>query len=212
VHAPISRSHQVPPAARLAVLGLSFVCLAAGLLACGSATRTPRPSPSLIVLDFSPRPSTTAGPSPAPRPSVATWPLGWDESFCTMFAQAIDAQQLLVDVQLDIQDGNNHDARLLADELINSAKGATASIATLPAWTDAQSTVTAIGGLMDLGSRAASEYHAWFADGKAAALRRARDLRTQDGGQVPDVNTDLAALAAKGLACQDTPLVLEAPK
>ena len=128
-----------------------------------------------------------------------------------MFSQAVDAQQLLVDVQLDIADGKNHDARLLADELVTAANGATATIGTLPVWPDAQSAVAAIGGLMDLGAQAGTEYHAWFADGKQAALRRARDLRTQNGGQVPNANTLLAALADKGLVCPDTPLALEGP-
>ena len=129
-----------------------------------------------------------------------------------MFVKAVDAQQLLVDVELDIQDGNNHDARLLADELTQSANSATDLVGTLPEWPDADLAVGAMAGLMDLGSRAGAEYHAWFADGKRAALGRARDLRNQNGGQVPEANTDLAALAGKGLTCQDTPLVLEAPE
>ena len=44
-----------------------------------------------------------------------------------------------------------------------------------------------------------------------AALRRAKDLRSQNGQQVPGANSDLADLADKGIACQDTPLVLERP-
>ena len=207
----MNRHQQASPAVRFAVLGLSLVCLTAGVVACDSPARTPRPSPSLIVLDFTPRPSTTAAASATPGPSLATWPLGWDESFCTMFGQAVDAQQLLVDVQLDIADGNNHDARLLTDELVTAANGATAAITALPEWPDAQSAVAAVGGLMDLGTQAGAEYHSWFADGKQAALRRARDLRTQNGGQVAGANTLLAALAKKGLACPDTPLELEGP-
>jgi hypothetical protein len=167
----------------------------------------------LIVLDFTPRPSqTTVAPTSTPRPSVAAWPLGWDESFCNMFAQAVDAQQLLVDTQLDINDGDNHDAHLLAVELTDSANGATQAIATLPSWPDAQNAVTAIGGLMDLASQAGLAYQSWFTDGKRTSLVRAKGLRTQNGGQVPDANTDLAALAGVGLTCPDTPLVLEAPK
>jgi hypothetical protein len=64
---------------------------------------------------------------------------------------------------------------------------------------------------MDLGARAGTEYHSYFADGKRAALRRARDLRSQNGSQVPTVNTQLATLADLGLSCAGTPLVLEAP-
>lgn len=186
--------------------------LSAGVIACDSPRGTPRPSPSLIVLDFTPQPSLTPGPSPTVPPSPAAWPLGWDEGFCNVFAQALDAQQLLVDTQLDINDSDNHDAHLLADELTTSANGATEAIATLPDWADAQSALSGIGSLMDLASRAGIEYQAWFTDGKRAALTQAKSLRNQNGGQVAAVNTDLAALAAKGLTCPDTTLVLESPK
>lgn len=129
-----------------------------------------------------------------------------------MFTQAADAQQLLVDVQLDIDDGNNHNARLLADELTQTANATTDQIGTLANWADAQATVVAIAGLMDLGSRAALSYHSWFADGKRAALRQAKSLRSANGDQVPDANTDLAALASLGLTCPGTQLSLEAPR
>jgi hypothetical protein len=71
--------------------------------------------------------------------------------------------------------------------------------------------VVAIAGLMDLGERAGTEYHAWFANGKKAALRRARALRLENGAQVPGANAGLARLANAGLTCPDVPLVLEAP-
>ncbi|MEP7379732.1 MAG: hypothetical protein ABI725_09260 [Chloroflexota bacterium] len=212
MEAPLDRHPQVPPSGRLAALGLALVCLTAGVLGCDSPAKTPRPSSSLVVLQFTPRPSRSSGPTATPGASQATWPLGWDANFCAMFSQAVDAQQLLVDVQLDIDDGKNHDARLLVDELIQSAGAATDAIATLPDWPDGQPVVVGIAGLMDLASRAGTEYHAWFARGKRAALGRAADLRTENGGQVPEANTHLAALADQGLACQDTPLVLEAPE
>ena len=196
---------------RSVVTGLILLVLAAALIACeGTGTRTPRPSPSLIILDFSPRPSGTTGASASPAPQGG-WPIGWDAGFCAMFAQAVDAQQLVVDVERAIDEGDNHDARLLADELIVSANGAVDAISTLPEWNGANATVIAIAGLMDLGERSGAEYHAWFANGRKAALRRARDLRTENGTLVPDVNTSLARLADSGLACQDLPLVLEAP-
>jgi hypothetical protein len=211
VETPLDRHHQAPASGRLAVLGLVLVCLTAGVLACDSPAKTPRPSASLIVLQFTPQPSRSSGPSPTPRASEATWPVGWDASFCAMFAQAVDAQQLLVDVQLDIDDGKNRDARLLADELIQSAGSATDAITTLPEWPGGQPAVVGIAGLMDLASRAGTEYHSWFADRKRAALGRATSLRAENGGDVPAVNTDLAALADQGLTCGDTKLELEAP-
>lgn len=128
-----------------------------------------------------------------------------------MFTQAVDAQQLLVDVQLDIQDGRSDEAKVLADELTQTANSARDASGTITDWSDGNATVVAIVGLMDLASRAGIEYQSWFADGKQAALRRAKDLRLQNGAQVPDANSDLAALADKGISCQDTPLVLEAP-
>jgi hypothetical protein len=212
VESPQDRHHQAPPSGRIVALGLALMCLTAGVLACDSPAKTPRPSPSLIVLQFTPQPSRSSAPTLTPGASQATWPLGWDGSFCAMFAQAVDAQQLLVDVQLDISDDNNHDARLLTEELIQSVGGATDSISTLPEWPDAQPVVTGLAGLMDLAARAGAEYHAWFADGKRAALGRAKDLRLENGGQVPEVNTDLAALAAQGLTCQNLPLELEGPE
>lgn len=197
---------------RIVITGLVTFALAAALIGCeGSGTRTPRPSPSLIILDFTPGPSATNGASASPGTSQGGWPQGWDGSFCAMFVQAVDAQQLVVDVERALEEGANRDARLLADELIQSAGSAVDAIAALPEWSDATATVIAIAGLMDLGERAGTEYHAWFANGKRAALRRARDLRTENGTQVPAANAGLAELASAGVTCQELPLVLEAP-
>jgi hypothetical protein len=197
---------------RSVVTGLILLALVASVVGCdGPGTRTPRPSPSLILLDFSPRPSGTAGASLSPGPGQGGWPVGWDVSFCGMFAQAVDAQQLIVDIERALAEGDNHDARLLADELVQSADAAESAITALPSWSEATGTLVAIAGLMDLGKRAGTEYHAWFKDSKKAALRRARELRLENGSQVPGANTGLANLADAGLACQDLPLVLEAP-
>lgn len=206
------RPSPAPRATRSLAVGLIAVTLLAGVLACDAPARTPRPSPSLIVLEFTPQPSRTTGPTPTPRASLASWPLGWDVSFCVMFGQAVIAQQLAVDVERAMAEGNNHDARLLADELTTTATDATDQIGSLPAWPDAEGAIVGIATLMDLGARAGTEYHKWFADGKRAALRRARDLRTENGSQVPTTNAELAALADLGLTCPETPLVLEAPE
>lgn len=205
------RLSPAPRATRSVAIGLVLVTLLAGVLACDAPAKTPRPSPSLIVLQFTPQPSRTGGPTPTPGASLATWPLGWDLSFCTMFAQAVSAQQLLVDVERAMAVGNNHDARLLADELVQTANDTIDLADGLVVWQPAQGAIADIASLMDLGARAGTEYHSWFADDKRAALRRARDLRTQNGGQVPTTNDELATLADLGLTCPDTPLVLEAP-
>lgn len=205
------RPSPAPRATRSLAIGLIAVTLLAGVLACDAPARTPRPSPSLIVLEFTPQPSRTTGPTPTLGASLASWPLGWDVSFCAMFGQAVIAQQLLVDVERAMAEGDDHDARLLADELTQTATDTADLIGSLPDWPDGDGAVVGIAGLMDLGARAGTEYHSWFADGKRAALRRARDLRTENGGQVPITNTELAALADLGLTCPDMPLVLEAP-
>lgn len=188
-----------------------MVTLGAGALACGGPAGTPRPSPSLIDLPSTPVPSLASGAPASPGTSFGSWPLGWDTAFCAMFRQAVDAQQLVVDVERALAEGANRDARLLAGELIVSADTAVDVIAALPVWSGATATVVAIAGLMDLGARSGTEYQAWFANGKNAALRRARDLRTENGTQVPAANAGLAGLADAGLTCQDVPLVLEAP-
>ena len=205
------RPSPAPRATRSVAIGLVLVTLLAGVLACDEPARTPRPSPSLIVLPFSPQPSNTNGPTQTPGASLATWPLGWDLSFCSMFEQAVIAQQLLVDVERAMAEGDNHDARLLADELVQVATDTTDLIGGLVDWSPAQGAVAGIAGLMDLGARAGTEYHSWFADDRRAALRRARDLRTENGTQVPTTNTELTDLADLGLTCPNTPLVLEAP-
>lgn len=197
---------------RSVVTGLVLVALIASVTACDAPARSPRPSPSLIVLDFTPPPSATSGVSASPGTSQGGWPIGWDATFCAMFVQAVDAQQLLVDVERALEEGADRDARLLADELIQSASAATDAIAGLPEWSGAAATVITVAGLMDLGERAGAEYHAWFANRKKAALRRARDLRSENGTQVPGANGGLADLADVGLTCQDVPLVLEAPR
>lgn len=206
-----SRSKQAPPAARSILIGLALVALVTGALACDAPVGTPRPSPSLIDLPSTPVPSLASGAPQTPGASFGSWPLGWDVAFCAMFRQAVDAQQLVVDVERALAEGANRDARLLAGELVVSARAGVDAIAALPEWSGATATVVAIAGLMDLGERAGTEYQAWFANRRPAALRRARDLRLENGTQVPGANAGLALLADAGLTCPDVPLVLEAP-
>lgn len=181
-------------------------------VACESSRATPRPSPSLVILQFTPRPSRSLTPSPSALPSVtADWPIGWDVEFCQMFTDAVIAQQLVVDVERAMDEDNTHDARLLADELSAEAAHTTELLTALTPWPDAETASVGIAALMDLGGRAAAEYHTFFAEDKRAALRRARALRTENGAEVPGVNEELAALAEVGLSCPGNPLELEAP-
>lgn len=195
------------------MIGAVLACVGvfAGTLACAAPLATPRPSPSLLILQFTPRPSLSTAPPPTASPASVDWPIGWDVGFCEMFDEAIIAQQLVVDVERAMAEGNTHDARLLADELTLTADHATELLGALPSWPQAESAVVGIAVLMDLGSRAGTEYHSWFNDGKRAALRRARALRGENGSKVPVVNEDLQALADAGLTCPGTSLSLESP-
>lgn len=198
---------------RIRVVGAVLLCvgLLATTVACGAPVSTPRPSPSLLILQFTPRPSLSSAPPATASPTPVDWPVGWDVGFCAMFDEAIIAQQLVVDVERAMAEGNTHDAQLLADELTLTADHATELLAALPIWPQAESAVVGIAALMDLGSRAGTEYHSWFSDGKRAALRNARALRAENGTKVPVVNEDLQALADAGLSCPGTSLSLEAP-
>jgi hypothetical protein len=198
---------------RSALLALVAALLVLGTaVGCESSRATPRPSPSLVIVDFTPRPSGSLTPSPSALPSLtASWPIGWDVEFCQMFNEAVIAQQLLVDIERARDEGDDRDARLLADELIAEASFATDLLNGLSPWVEAESASVGIAALLDLGGRSAAEYHTFFANDKRAPLRRARTLRAENGAQVPGVNENLAALAGAGLSCPGNPLVLEAP-
>jgi hypothetical protein len=145
-------------------------------------------------------------------PSITpTWPTGWDVEFCQAFNEAVVAQQLVVDIERAMDEGDSRDARLLADELVAEAAFTTELLTGLSPWPDAESASVGLAALMDLGGRAGAEYHTFFTQDKRPALRRARALRDENGAEVPDVNQDLAALAEVGLTCAGTPLELEAP-
>ncbi|MEP7158488.1 MAG: hypothetical protein ABI797_03600 [Chloroflexota bacterium] len=199
-----------PGRALLVVLAALAVLVSA--VGCESSRATPRPSPSLIILQFTPRPSRSLTPSPSALPSVtADWPIGWDVEFCRMFTDAVIAQQLVVDVERALDEDNTRDARLLADELSAVAAHTSELLLALTPWPDAETTSVGIAALMDLGGRAAAEYQTFFAKDRRPALRRARALRQENGAGVPDVNEELAALADMGLTCPGNPLELEAP-
>jgi len=200
-----------PPPSRLTVAALACLALLLAAVACDTPAGTPRPSPSLIVLQFTPQPSRSASPTSSAAATFASWPIGWDVAFCEMFSDAIIAQQLIVDVERALDEDNRHDARLLADELTLTATHVTELLAELPDWSTAADADAGIATLMDLGARAGREYHDYFANDKRAALRRARHLRRQNADQVPPINDELEALADRGLACPGANLVLESP-
>jgi len=191
-----------------------LLALLALVIACEGPVGSPRPSPSLIELEFTPRPSVAATVTPSTGPTASrppSWPAGWDTAFCATFAEVQVAQELLVDVERALDEDETRDARGLARELGTTAAAATALIASMPAWTDGATALTGMGTLMELGAGAAAEYETYFADDARAALRRARNLGRDNGRAVPAANAALDDLAAAGVSCPGTVLVLEAP-
>ena len=89
--------------------GAVALVIGAVVLACGGTTSTARPSASLLTLDFTPLPSSTlpspsATRTPARSALAASWPVGWDVSFCTAFADLTVAHELVIDIERAIAD------------------------------------------------------------------------------------------------------------
>jgi hypothetical protein len=202
---------KAPAASRLfAVLGLLGLLLAG----CGATTSSPLPSPSLVYLSFSPLPAETAPASTFAPPSatlVNSWPPGWDAAFCAMFDNAVNAQQVIVDVERAITAKATKDAKGLAGDLTTLSTKATQQIDAMPDWAPSSQALSDIGGLMDYGTQAAAKYTKYFQNDNSATLKKARQLRRQDAAAVPATNSDLALLAETGLVCPKHALQLESP-
>ena len=184
------------------------------LIACSGPTNSPRPSPSLVDLEFTPRPTTSSsspGPSASAIASEVARPDGWDEAFCLMFAEARIAQELLVDIERALDEGDARDARGLARELRQVAQNATVLIDGIPTWDESGDVLLDIATLLDLGFQAAAEYDTYLGDDSRPALRRARALGRENAQGVPGANSGLDDLAAAGAECPDGPLILESP-
>jgi len=192
----------------------SALLVGAIVVACGSGTPTARPSPSLVTLDFTP-PPTSGLPSllPTHSPGRTTlnggWPVGWDVTFCTDFADATVAHELVIDVERAIADENPSDALGLANELAQTAPIASTEITRMKDWEPAAQLKTDMTAMLDLDTQAAAAYQSFFNDGVKTALKQARQLRSQVGKQVAPINTELQALADMGLACPGTDLKFE---
>ena len=197
-----------------------LILLAAAVLltsvACESARSTLRPSASLIEIDFTPPPSRTARPSateptePTAQPSFVEIPVGWDDEFCAVYANVVDAHELVIDVERALAEENLRDARGLARDLQDVTADSTALLTELPTWEAASDATLEVATLTDLASRAAAEYVAYFNE-EARSLRRARGLRQEALGRAPAANDELAELWELGIDCGDLPLELEIP-
>jgi hypothetical protein len=202
---------RAPVASRLlVVLGLLSLLVAG----CGATTSSPLPSPSLVYLSFSPLPTATAHASTSAPPSSAlvnSWPPGWDAAFCAMFDNAVNAQQVIVDVERAISAKATKDAKGLAGDLTTLSTKATQQIDAMPDWAPGSQALSDIGGLMDYATQAAARYTQYFRNGNTATLKKARQLRRQNAAAVPATNSDLALLAETGLVCPKHALQLESP-
>lgn len=187
--------------------------LSAVVAACGGPSGSPRPSASLIPLDFTPLPSTSL-PSVAPTRTVppstlASWPVGWDVTFCTDFADVTVAHELVIDIERAIADENRTDAQGLANELAQTAPIASAEVTRMKDWLPAADLKTSLTTLLDLDTQAAAAYQSYFNDGAKAGLKQARQLRNQVRQAVPTTNDQLQRLADLGLSCPGADLKLE---
>lgn len=203
---------RAPVAARLFVVVVGLLSLL--VAGCGASTTSPLPSPSLVYLSFSPLPAQTTPAPTSPSPSataVGNWPPGWDAAFCAMFDNAVNAQQVIVDVERAISAKATKDAKGLARDLTDLSTKATQQIDAMPDWAPGSQALSDIGGLMDYGTQAAAKYTNYFQNGKSATLKKARQLRRQNAAAVPATNSDLALLAATGLVCPKHALQLESP-
>jgi len=189
---------------------VALAALMAG--ACDSPRSSQRPSASLLEVEFTPRPtpSVRSSEEPTDAPTFVSLPVGWDNAFCSVFADVVVAQELVIDVERALDEENFRDARGLARDLRDITADATALLAELPDWERATQATLEIATLIDLGGRAGTEYGAYFAD-DARALRRARTLRREILDGTPAANEALAELADLGIDCEGQPLVLEQP-
>lgn len=201
------------PALRGAGVLIAIACVVFGLAACDQPRSTPRPSASLLDVEFTPQPTRTVRASAAPTAS-ATFvgiPVGWDDAFCDVFSDAVVAQELIIDIERAIEEENLRDARGLARDLRDTTADATELLTGLPAWEPATEAMAEIAALIDLGARAGAEYGTYFTEETRNALRRARALRNDLATRTPQANEALAGLASLGIACGALPLQLEQP-
>ena len=194
--------------------GFAFcLCLIVAIVAvgCDSPRSSLRPSASLLEVEFTPQPTVTPESSdqPSEEPTFLTIPVGWDDAFCGVFADTVDAQELVIDIERAISEENAKDARGLARDLRNVTADATALLAALTPWEPAQPAIDSITELITLGAQAGEAYGTGFTDQSRDAIRDARRLRRQIGNKTPAANEALASLAASGIACEGYDLKLE---
>jgi hypothetical protein len=182
------------------------------MLGCDAPRSSVRPSPSLVEIDVSRPPSTTAAQPSATPTAESTFvaiPVGWDNSFCGILADAVVAQELVIDIERAVNEENVRDARGLTRDLRDIAADATALLGQVPAWDTGAPAVERLRVMTDLATRAAEQYLVAFEEESSGALRRARGLRRDIGRETPATNEALANIAEIGISCEGTQMQLE---
>lgn len=210
---PSSSSPVRRPRSRLA-LGGCLLLVAAFVVGCGGSSATERPQQSLAIVDYSPLPTLpvvrpSANATPRPSTIAPGWPVGWDVSFCTAFADLTVAHQLVIDIERAISDNSRSDAQGLSNELAQTAPVASDEVTGLKDWEPAADLKTQLTNMLDLDLQAAHAYQSYFNDDVKTALKQARQLRNQVSKAVGPANTQLQQLAASGLSCPGQDLKLE---
>jgi hypothetical protein len=182
--------------------------------ACGGATSSTRPSSSLTTLDFTPLPSAagaSVAPTGTPRRSTlpASWPVGWDVSFCTAFGDVTVAHELVIDIERAIAENNPTDAQGLANDLAQTAPLASNEVGRMKDWDPSAQLKLDLTSLLDLDAQAAATYQLYFTEGARTSLHDARQLRNQASKLVTPINEELHALSDLGVSCPGTDLALE---
>lgn len=195
------------------VVALAVILALMGALAlgCEEPRSSARPSPSLIEIDVSQPPSTTGvpGSSPTTQATFVSIPVGWDNAFCGILADAVVAQELVIDIERALNEEAVQDARRLTRELRDITADAAGLLGQVPAWDTGAAAIERLGLMIDLGSRAAEQYDIAFDRQSASALRRARDLRRDIRSETEATNEALANIASVGITCEGTQMQLE---
>src|SRR6187397_3112846 len=194
-----------------AVLTALAIVVAVTAIGCTEPSSSARPSSSLLEVEFTPR-----GPTPGPdeseeaaeEPSFVTIPVGWDDSFCAIFADVAVGQELVIDIERAIEEENPKDAKGLARDLREITADGVGLMEGLPAWEDAADATAQVAALLDLYGTAATEYLAYFNE-ETGTLRRARNVRRQISRSTDGANEKFAELETLGIECTDQPLVIE---
>ena len=173
-------------------------------LGCDQPRSSARPSPSLVEIDVSRPPSTTApatGGEPTPAATFVSIPVGWDNSFCGILADAVVAQELVIDIERALNEEEVRDARGLTHELRDITADATGRLTQVPAWDTGAAVIERLRVMIDLGTKAAEQYDITFDQQSASALRKARAFRRDLGRETPATNEALTNIANVGITC-----------